>query len=130
MRGKPGLWFAFLSDPLRDRHAELGHAVDHRTSYLGFDLLRFELSSAQRGADQGLVAEHRCFDKRTFSIAYRPLPAATTLLLDHLNVTVAWARCGAGGGTEHCRRPRGNDHRRRRVRLTGGHRPIDWLSVI
>src|SRR3954451_4666681 len=60
----------YLGDPLRERHPELGHAVDHGTGHPRFALLSGESASAQTGTDQGLVAEHRCLDERSLPVAH------------------------------------------------------------
>jgi hypothetical protein len=83
-----GAYSISLPDPLRDRHPELGHAVDHRTSHLRFALLRRYLPSAQRGPDEDLVAEHRGFDKRSLPVAHGFLPTPPPLLLDKLDLPV------------------------------------------
>jgi hypothetical protein len=73
---------SFLSDALRDRHSELGHAVDHGAGDPGLGLLRGESAGAQTRTDEGLLAKQRRFDERPFPVAHRFLPAQASPFLD------------------------------------------------
>ena len=78
-----------LSDPLREGHSELGQAVDGRTAHPRFALLRREFPGAQRGTDEGLIAEHRCLYQGSFPVSHCFLPSSPSFLLDDPNVLVA-----------------------------------------
>src|SRR5205807_2050237 len=57
-------------------------------------------------------------------------PGPPSFLLDDFNMLVAWARGCVGGGAEHRRRPRRDDHRWRRLRLAYHHSKVDGLGIV
>ena len=103
---KLGTGWVSLSDALRDRHPALRQAVDHGAGDAGFGFLRRDLPSPQRGTNQSLIAEHRCFHERSLPVADRLLPSPPPFLLNHLEMPVAEAR--------HCLRHRARDSRHAR----------------
>src|SRR4051812_25953050 len=71
-----------------ERHAEAGHAVDHRAGDPGLDLLRGQSPSPKAPADQNLVPVESGFHERALPIADGFLPAHSTLPGEHLDVLV------------------------------------------
>src|SRR4051812_18172580 len=81
--------FPQMSDDLPgERHAEAGHAVDHRAGDPGLDLLRGQSPSPKAPADQNLVPVESGFHERALPIADGFLPAHSTLPGEHLDVLV------------------------------------------
>jgi hypothetical protein len=72
-----------------ERHAEAGHAVDHRTGDAGFDLLRGQSPGPEAPADQNLVPVESGFNQGPLSVTNGFLPAHSAFVGEHLNVLVA-----------------------------------------
>ena len=77
-----------------ERHAEAGHAVDHRAGDPGLDLLRGQSPSPKAPADQNLVPVESGFHERALPIADDFLPAHSTLPGEHLDVLVTLSGLG------------------------------------
>src|SRR4051812_10726325 len=77
-----------------ERHAEAGHAVDHRAGDPGLDLLGGQSPSPKAPADQNLVPVESGFNQGPLPITDGFLPAHSTLPGEHLDVLVTLSGLG------------------------------------
>ena len=80
-----------------DRHAEAGHAVDHRAGDPGLDLLRGQSPGAEAPADQNLVPMESGFNQGPLPITDGFLPAYSAFPGEHRDVPVALSGLGVCG---------------------------------
>jgi putative DNA primase/helicase len=80
-----------------DRHAEVGHAVDHRAGDPGLDLLGGQSPGPEAPADQNLVPVESGFNQGPLSVTDGFLPAHPAFPGKHLDVPVALSGLGLCG---------------------------------
>ena len=80
-----------------DRHAEAGHAVDHRAGDAGLDLLRGQSPGPEAPADQNLVPVESGFNQGPLAVIDGFLPAYSAFPGEHLDVPVALSGLGLRG---------------------------------
>ena len=64
-----------LFDTSGDRHAKIGHPIEDCASDSRLRLLIGQSPGVKAPPNDGLVAEHRCFNEAPSAIARTPLPA-------------------------------------------------------
>src|SRR3954468_6539594 len=125
-----GSYRCLSGDALRHRHAEPGHAVEHRAGDPGLGLLAGQSSGAEATTDDGLVPEHGGFPERAPAVADRLLPAQASSVLDRPDVLVALSGRGVGARARHGGGARRDDHGLGWVRLVLGDGTIDGFAVV
>jgi hypothetical protein len=78
-----------LFDPNRDRHAELGHAVQDVAADLRLSPLIGQNPSAKAPPDDGLESVHCRFDETASTISRAPLPIDAAMLGNRLQMSIA-----------------------------------------
>jgi hypothetical protein len=87
------------------------HAVEYRYIDGRFRALDGQAACAQAGTDDGLVAAHRRFDKRTLAVTRFLLSAQQSFRRHHGDVPVPLGGMMVGGGARYRSRMRRNDDR-------------------
>jgi hypothetical protein len=101
--------FLGLFDPNRDRHAEVGHAVQYVAADLRLGQLIGQSPSVKAPANDSLVSVHCHFDETASTISRAALPIDTPMLGNRLQMRIA---LGRRDFTQNRCRPRRDDDRR------------------